>query len=417
MVGSKSVGVRYLPEGYIFDASNSFISIKEGINKFYILGILASDLIDFLIKTFNPTINVTQDDIHRIPIVYDNKIEEDFSKLIEEIVNLKKQLLSYKDKSKLFNIDLYTNHFKNKSLQQIVYEKFKIMNELHRKINISNEIVFELYNISRKSRDAIYNELNNRRKIRYTNPPKSETEWRKNYLNKESAVDPLTYSEYVLQYQTIPESYLKEQIIILFNIYFGFIFNRWPSKVAKRNDGIVLINDSLLEDYLYDCIELTIGEEHLEKFLEEDIPRVLKKDLLSWIVEDYFKEHSSYYENRPIYWHVCSPNKTFNALIYYHALTSDTLYKLKSNYLKPMLENIREDLSFYREKMKTAGDKKQAKQFEKRVIELEKQVDDLEAFDKQIDDIIASGYEPDIDQGVLYNIKPLNPILAKKIEK
>ena len=67
--------------------------------------------------------------------------------------------------------------------------------------------------------------------------------------------------------------------------------------------------------------------------------------------------------------------------------------------------------------MSSTDDKKLAKQFEKRVIELEKQVNDLEAFDKQIDEIIASGYKPDIDQGVLYNIKPLNPILAKKIDK
>ena len=59
----------------------------------------------------------------------------------------------------------------------------------------------------------------------------------------------------------------------------------------------------------------------------------------------------------------------------------------------------------------------QTSQFEKKVIELEKQINDLEAFDKQIDEIIASGYYPEIDQGVLYNITPLNPILAKKVEK
>ncbi len=417
VVGSKSVGVRYLPEGFIFDASNSFILINDEFNQFYLLGILASDLMDFLIKTLNPTINVTQDDIHRLPIIYNKDKEKILSNNVIEIINLKKQLLGYKDNSKLFDVHLYTNELKNKSLREIVLGKVELMNELNKKINENNKIVYDLYCLTEDSIQLITDEINSRRKITYNEFPSDENEWQKKYLKKEGNVDPLVYSECILKYKTIPDHYLKEQIIILINIMIGFTFKRWNAVNKKTNDGIVLINESVLEEYLYDYVDEILGEDNFEEFLEKDIPQILKKDLLSWLIQDYFMEHCSLYENRPIYWHVCSPNKTFNGLLYYHSLTSDTLYKLKSNHLKPMMEKLKEDLSFYREKMTSTDDKKTAKQFEKRVVELEKQINDLEVFDKQIDEIIASGYEPDIDQGVLYNIKPLNPILAKKIEK
>ncbi|MEC0666132.1 BREX-1 system adenine-specific DNA-methyltransferase PglX [Priestia flexa] len=417
VVGSKSVGVRFLPEGFIFDASNSFILIKENWDKYYLLGILASDLVDYLIKVFNPTINITQNDIHRVPIIYNNVIETEIVNLVKDIIKLKKSLLSFNDNSKLFEFSMYLNELNNQSLSQIVYSKFKLQKELSLKIKKLNDLIFDVYKISDKTKKEIYSELNTRKKIKYIKPPKNKEEWEKVFLGNENQVDPLIYSENVLEYNTMPEKHLNEQLVILFNLYFGLIFGRWNVPEIDVNEGILQINNSLLEERIYDCIDITVGEENFEIFLEKEIPIIMKKDLLKWLLEDYFEEHSSLYENRPIYWHICSPNKTFNALLYYHALTSDTLYKLKSSHLKPMLQNTQEDLNFYREKMSSAVDKKLTKQFEKRVTELEKQVNDIEAFDKQIDEIIASGYKPDINKGVLYNIKPLNPILAKKIEK
>ncbi|MGG3957046.1 BREX-1 system adenine-specific DNA-methyltransferase PglX [Bhargavaea massiliensis] len=416
-VGSKGFGIRFLPEGYIFDSGGSFINIKDHNNIYYILGILASDFVDYLLNLYNPTINFKNNDIHRLPAVYNEKLHEKISNNVKKIIQLKKEILSFDDKERNFKIENYLDN--NGSFIDLVKKILKIEKEYLQLVEKNNSLVFDLYGIGEQTRDFITQEV---KKIRKTIDQIEDKENFEKWFDKEGKnVNRLNLIEYIEKNNFLPNRILKDYFTTFVSIVLGILFGRWNINQFNnvQKDGIIILDENFIEDLFYNLIERIFGEDNFENIIENEFPRIMGKDLLEWFNKDFFAEHikKEQYQNRPIYWHVCSPNKTFNALIYYHALTSDTLYKLKSNYLKPMLENIREDLSFYREKMKTAGDKKQAKQFEKRVIELEKQVDDLEAFDKQIDDIIASGYEPDIDQGVLYNIKPLNPILAKKIEK
>jgi type I restriction-modification system DNA methylase subunit len=402
---------RYLPQDVIISANGPGI-FGHKLQTFYLLSLLNSQFGKRIFDILAPTLTINISDVDKFPVkLPDETFQKNISNLVQEIIPLARKLESLDETkpdfilpnlltSKGINItnsyDLYIKHFTmleklivsiETTIDYKIYQFYDVPESI-REYKIENKGI-DLANLASNALQA-YNS--------------SEFEW---------------FNELNLKYELTFKD-LKESVSDLLSYFVGIVFGRWSidnSKIEiKQDTGIIQLNEQFIEDQIYELFEFFFPE-NIEEVIEEEIPKILNKELYEWFIKDFFDYHVSKYEKRPIYWHVCSPNKTFNALIYYHALTSDTLYKLKSNYLKPLLENIREDLSFYREKMKTAGDKKQAKQFEKRVIELEKQVDDLEAFDKQIDDIIASGYEPDIDQGVLYNIKPLNPILAKKIEK
>ncbi len=416
-VGSKGFGVRYLPQGHIFDSGGSFINIKNNVDKFYVLGILASNFVDYLLDIYNPTINFKNNDIHRLPSKLDEEYQNRISENVKEIIKLKKRMLSYDDTEKDFDINNYLNS--NMLFTDIIKRLLEFEKEYLILVNKNNSLVFDLFGIDDQTKQLINNEVRNIRKIAKFLP--SEGDFEKWYEKVSKNIDRLELIQYLEKNNLIPKKILKDYFVTFASIIVGVIFGRW--KIEEFNeinsDGILVINESFIEDYFFEVVEIICGESNIETIIDEEIPGIIGQDLLEWFKKDFFKEHikTEQYQNRPIYWHICSPNKTFNALLYYHSLTSDTLYKLKSAYLKPLLDNSHEDLNFYRKKMSSAGEKKLSNQFEKKVVEIEKQIADLEEFDSQIDDIIASGYDPDIDQGVLYNIKPLNPILAKKIEK
>lgn len=368
---------RLMEAGHLFDDSSNAI-FPLNVDLFYLLGYLNSKLVNYFLSFINPTLNYQVGDLKKIPIIISNN-EKEISELSKENYELSSHLNSFDERNPNFKKPLLLE-VQGNNLEERLENARKYILEIKQKI-IANTKKIDSLILTDLCSEILLNDNE----------------------NFESIFE--EYSDY---------DYLYD----LLSFLIGAMLGHWEynGNIKAKKDNILFLDNQLI-DTIYEFIDEIFGEDSADTVIEDEIPRILNSDLLQWLIKTFFKEHISKYKNRPIYWHICSPNKTFNALIYYHALTSDTLYKLKSNYLKPMLENIREDLSFYREKTKTAVDKKQAKQFEKRVIELEKQVDDLEAFDKQIDDIIASGYEPDIDQGVLYNIKPLNPILAKKIEK
>ncbi|WP_032871745.1 BREX-1 system adenine-specific DNA-methyltransferase PglX [Bacillus sp. UNC69MF] len=416
-VGSKGFGVRFLPDGFVFDSGGSFINIKKNVDKFYVLGILASDFADYLLDLYNPTINFKNNDIHRLPAIFDDTFQKKISSNVKRIIDLKKQILSYDEKEKNFNIDNFI--LNDGSFVDIIKKLLKIEKEYLILIEENNSHVYDLYKIGERTRKLINEEITKTRKIINKIPHEQDFE---RWFEKEGKnVNRLNLIQYLESKDFIPNKIFKDFFTSFSFIMVGIIFGRWHIQGFGNNqkEGILVLDTNFIEDILYEVIEVIFGEDNFEKVIDEEIPEIIGKDLLDWFKKDFFVEHikKEQYQSRPIYWHVCSPNKTFNALLYYHELNDDTLYKLKSNHLKPKVDNIRNDLNFYREKMSSSDDKKQAKQYENRVIELEKQVGDLEVFDKQIEEIIASGYKPDIDQGVLYNITPLNPILAKKIEK
>ena len=121
------------------------------------------------------------------------------------------------------------------------------------------------------------------------------------------------------------------------------------------------------------------------------------------------------YLKTSIYWHICSL-KTFNCFVYYHKLDDDTLYKVKSIYLKQMIDRYEDDLKYYTNQLieaRTKGDKSKEKDFKNKCSDLEAKLEDLYILDKKIMEILP--YKPDIDKGVLYNIIPLEPILASPV--
>lgn len=405
MNSSSGFAARFLPKDVIISVNGSGI-FPNKVSQEFLFGLLNSSLGSRLFSILAPMLTINNSDVSKFPIkLPDDETDNAIITAVRKIIPLAKSLTFVYEEKPDFTLPSLLQ-FPSNTIRDS-YEKYIAKNIEIGKTIASYELyidnlVYELYQVPEELRKYELTDKENIQRIVKA-------------INDDNIVSILDLIE-LPKYIKLKD--LSESLSDLISYFIGVVFGRWNFYTTpKIEDNIIVINETFVEDFLYQLLEEVFSEENIDEIIDNEIPSILKKDILEWLQKDFFNYHCRKYQNRPIYWHICSPNKTFNALLYYHELNSDTLYKLKSNYLKRIIENLKGDLIFYLGKISSTNEKKVAKQYEKKVVELENQINDLETLDRQIDDIIASGYEPDINQGVLYNIKPLNPIIAKKIEK
>ena len=152
----------------------------------------------------------------------------------------------------------------------------------------------------------------------------------------------------------------------------------------------------------------TFGKEHLEANLRL-IEDSLGKSLRQYFVKDFYKDHCHRYSNRPIYWMISSrpDNKaSFQALIYLHRYTPDTLNTVLGDYLREFQAKLRSEVG-HLEQSKTTADQKRADAYRKALTE-------CEDYERDILFPLASRRLPiDLDDGVLVNYLRFGEALQK----
>ena len=150
------------------------------------------------------------------------------------------------------------------------------------------------------------------------------------------------------------------------------------------------------------------GKEHLEANLRL-IEDSLGKSLRQYFVKDFYKDHCRRYSNRPIYWMVSSrpDNKaSFQALIYLHRYTPDTLNTVLGDYLREFQAKLRSEVG-HLERSKTVADQKRADTYRKALT-------DCEDYERDTLFPLASRRLPiDLDDGVLVNYLRFGQALQK----
>jgi hypothetical protein len=107
-----------------------------------------------------------------------------------------------------------------------------------------------------------------------------------------------------------------------------------------------------------------------------------------------------YLPKTPFIWHLSSgQHQGFEAYILIYKWNRDSLFKLKSQYIAQRVQNLE-----YRQITLQDVNTAQA-QAEKETIRL--QLQEIKLFITKIDELIAEGYDPKLDDGVGKNIAPL----------
>jgi hypothetical protein len=221
---------------------------------------------------------------------------------------------------------------------------------------------------------------------------------------------------------------------------------RWPEQDAHEAehgpildpdlvdpDGIIPLvpcgDEPVAEARVRSRLVRQFGDDGADAFLA-DLRRYTRRDLGDWIRRDLFKVHTKRFKNRPIAWHLRSPEGAFEALVLYHRLSRETLARLRVSYAGDRLARLRAEQQRARERGDTTE-----------VTRLQVAIEDVEAFRRTLESIERGdelkhrircrwkdetergrpgAYAPDIDDGVKVNIRPFQEsglLPAKVISK
>ena len=444
--GSKGVTFRQLDNNTIIGARGPGIyNLEQEINNLYALGFLNSILSFYVANTLNPTVSTSITDIEKIPFVIPSKkIEVIVSNLTSNCISIKKQL--------------FTNHllepnyikspliaFQGASLKDRVLAYLNDENMQHTQVLINeaiiNELIFEVYELSDADREqveakmglsigslTVVKEAKDAFLAELQNPIAEVTEHIQNLPIK--AFDEQRVREikeaFATLYQSnndLEEFCIRHQVNPI-NVWYWFKeANIIP---AARASEIVL-------EFLADAIRTLLqqdddgiiplvglpGEEALSQRLEQHclqngftVAQYMQLDsLLGRSVNEYLEHHFfnqlshhlnlfMYLPKTPFIWHLSSgQHQGFEAYILIYKWNRDSLFKLKSHYISHRVQNLE-----YRQITLQDVNTAQA-QTEKETIRL--QLIEIEIFKTKIDELIAEGYDPKLDDGVGKNIAPL----------
>ena len=131
-----------------------------------------------------------------------------------------------------------------------------------------------------------------------------------------------------------------------------------------------------------------------------------KKDLESWLRDDFFKAHCKVFKNRPFIWHIYDGRKDgFAALVNYHRLDRATFERLTFTYLGDWIERqtagMREDVLGAEERLAAARDLQRRLEL---ILEGEDPYDIYVRWKSLAEQPV--GWEPDLNDGVRLNVRP-----------
>lgn len=433
--GGKKTTFRQLKNESMFDVGGSCIfPIADGYKNIeYLLAFMNSRFAVFLINCLNPTVNTQVGDLKRIPFVIPSvDVEQRVSILAQECIQHKKNI----DSNYLFNGSEKSPLVIESSVKEAM--KKCISDELHEWICIlENEALIddEICSLYELDADDLIR-LEEKTKKCVSNFPIYEKAYRfyidKYNLKREH--DIVKYSEteikeiknniynilfqknnevedFCINYEINPITilYFVSEDGILPKVKTNQLAEEWMffairDLLSASNDGILEISNNqkyfmdLLIEYA-DGIGISNAQLfQLEEYLDKKLSQFCKEDLFCRLMDS--TNMYMFFPKTPFVWHLSSGiNGGFEALISIYKWNADSLYKIKSEYIYKRKENLE-----YRKTQIAGNDTAQALE-EKELID--RQLAEIDDFVGKIDELIASGYNPTLDDGVGKNIAPL----------
>ncbi len=441
-LGSKGLCFRFLEDNTLFDMGSSAVF---GTHTYFLLGVLNSTLIKYSCNCLNPTVNVQPIDVERLPFIdictICSEAIGDVENLSEQNVKIKKLLCKNSLIEPLFEQSPIRNdgdigvsifiyfHSENALLTQI------LLNE-----SIINKIVFDIYELSDHDKKMVLDKegipvgnlpVSHEAKVAYKQWLMLESNFKPNdkvlvHLDSLEECDDLPnitdfdtlyqknneWEEFCIKHKMNPievwyqfrnAGILPPQRTQV--LAFELITDVIRSVLAKDDDGVIPLTERMGEEQLAGRIEQELVERGYNSAQISQIIQLLGTPLDKYLQDKFFKQLSDhlnlfmYLPKTPFIWHLTSgPHHAIELYISIYKWSRDTLFRIKSVYIANRETALNDRLSGV--DISTANGKLEA-------AELKEQLKELKVFAEKIDQLLASGYDPKLDDGVGKNIAPL----------
>lgn len=405
---SSKVSVRLKSDYLLYNSESPLLIIDSDIE--YILAYLNSNVTNYYLNVYNPTLHYQLSDMKGIPLLNFSDKNSIINKSKTNINISKKDWDSFETSWDFENHPL----IEYKKDVNIVEEAFNNwsefaknqFNQLWKNEEELNRIFIEIYGLEDeltpdvKEKDVTVNKADYKRDI-------------KSFISYAVGCMMGRYS-------------LDEEGLA----YAGGAFNldKYESYIPDQ-DGIVTILD---KDYFdndvvkkfVEFVEVTFGEKNLEVNLDYIASALSPKsseqprDTIRRYFQTgskFYTDHCRMYNKRPIYWKVSSGgrNPSFEALIYLHRYNENTLSTLRVNYVHPLQRKLKIEKEHLEQMIVEADSKSDESTYKARISDINTILHDLVEFDEKLGHLADQQISIDLDDGVKENYKIFEDILDK----
>lgn len=414
-ISSSYFGVRSSDPGFLFDVSGSSVFPSPGDIPFY-TAFLSSNFVQFCLKSLNPTLNFQVENISALPLLKteNKKIFDKITKLASGAIKISRD--DWDDYE--WSWDYKSNQILRCSHAASEYEIEKVIKNLSEQ---KKQRTLELQEIEKSINYTINEAYGLASEISSDCPIDNVTLFSNNEFRYKDSDGDLQYLEKL----DLVREFISYSVGCMFGRYSidkeglilanqGETVKDFIKQVPKPifppdEDNVIPILDG---DWFVDEIserfkgflKVTFGEKNFKENLQF-VEEVVGKDIRKYFAKDFYNDHVKMYKKRPIYWMFSSPNGTFNALIYMHRYTQDTVSIVLNSYLREFrtkLASKRENLErLSADASASARDKTAAI---KEIEQLKKMIIELDEYEKDILYPLATQrLEIDLDDGVKAN--------------
>lgn len=454
--GSKGTSFREFPKDCLFDVGGSCIFPTEKYNnRFYLLAFLNTSLCFYIADCLNPTVNTQVGDMQRVPFIIPSEQKEFVvTNLAKRNIALKKTINSYSliEKGYTHTPIGTTNHPAEEILRFFGYEN-ALLTQILLNEAIINRIVFDVYELSDHDRQMVLDkegipvgDLSVSQvaleaykawlKEENTEFPASAEVWEHldslaidNEQPQISDFEKLYQNNYGWEEFCNSDNHRMNPIEAWYqfrhagvlppqrtqSLCFELITDVIRAILKKDDDGVIPLCERMGEEPLDVRIEQELVERGYSGAQISQIEQLLcmnlgtGKSLRKYLYEKFFQQLSDhlnlfmYLPKTPFIWHLTSgdPASGHSAIDLYVSIytwSRDTLFRIKSVYVANR-ENALADRLAALDPTSASGKMEAAL--------IKNQLQELRQFADKIDALLASGYDPKLDDGVGKNIAPL----------
>lgn len=441
--GSKGASFRILYDDHIFDSGGSSIFPVNKVNNYYLLGLLNSSLSKYIIDCLNPTVNTQVGDIGRIPVYITSSPKTSLIAILAKAnVGIIEAVESYSLVNYNFTGSPISNSF---DVDKSLFTHFKKENALISLVLINeaiiNRTVFDIYELSDNDRRMVVEKegesvgdlpVSSEAKLAFQQWLMLGTKFKpssdvlEHIENLEINDDQPNIADFETLYQNNNdwEEFCIKHKMNPIEVWYQFTTHGVLPPQRSQQLAFELITDVIRTLLAADddgVIPLTTnaGEVSLAPRIEEELVRrgysaaqvsqiytlLGNNSLDRYLQERFFAQLSDrlnlfmYLPKTPFIWHITSGNHhALELMVSIYRWSRDTLIRIKSVYAANRAAALRDRLQVLQ-----GGNATQKAE----AAEVRLQLAELEQFCDKVDALLASGYDPKLDDGVGKNIAPL----------
>ena len=409
LITSAEFSARYVEPGAIFDVGGSK-AFPDSRQRASMLGLLNSKLTALFLKSLNPTLNFQVGDLKRIPIVNFDGIRPEVDKVIGQTIQLSEADWDNFETSWDFRDQPLLRPGLKGATLEVSWRNWEAhstaairrMQELETE---NNRLFIAAYGLDGELQPEV---------------PEAQI----TLARAEARRDMAAFLSYAVGCM-MGRYGLDHPGLILANA--GDTLREFLAKVGKPlaeltfapdEDGIIPVLDGeWFEDDIVartrDFLRATFGEATLTENVQF-IEQSLGKDIRSYFLADFYKDHLQTYKNRPIYWLFSSgKQRAFQCLVYLHRYTPGTLARIRTEYVIPLQGKLSATITRLEEEVPLASTSSARKKLQTDLDRAKKQMVELLAYDEQLRSYADQRIALDLDDGVKVNYAKFGPLAAE----